>query len=117
MIESQVLKLQANTGNILTNGVDFVYSTIVEDGHPEVWQEISEEDFVYLNKVVTPREFILKLMSKGITREQIENLINTNDRVWAELNYATIISRANPLLDQLCGRFGLTPADVNELFD
>ena len=65
---------------------------------------------------MTPREFILALMNKGITREQLEALINSNDQVWAELNYATLITRANPLLDQLCGQFGLTSADVDELF-
>ena len=65
---------------------------------------------------MTPREFILKLMEKGITREQLETLINSSERVWAELNYATLITRANPLLDELCGQFGLTPADVDEMF-
>ena len=65
---------------------------------------------------MTPREFVLKLMEKGITRAQIEALINSNDQVWAELNYATLVTRANPLLDQLCSQFGLTTADVDEMF-
>ena len=56
------------------------------------------------------------LDDKGITKAQIEELINSNQQVWAELNYATRILRANPLLDELCGQFGLTPADVDEMF-
>ena len=80
------------------------------------WEEITEEYYRKLQAQMTPREFILALMAKGITREQIETLINSNDRVWAELNYATLITRANPLLDQLCGQFGLTTHDVDEMF-
>ena len=37
-------------------------------------------------------------------------------QVWAELNYATFIERKNPLLDELCGQFGLTPEDVDGIF-
>ena len=116
MQETQVIKLTADNGKMLTNGIDFVDSIYIENGNTEAWQEVTTQEVELMFKVLTPREFILKLMDKGITRGQIEALINTNDRVWAELNYATIISRANPLLDQLCGQFGLTPADVDELF-
>ena len=65
---------------------------------------------------MTPREFVLGMLSRGVTREQIENLIANNQQVWAELNYATYIERKNPLLDQLCGQFGLTPEDVDGIF-
>ena len=54
-------------------------------------------------------------MEKGVTKAQIEAL-NTSPQVWAELNFATMIMRANPLLDELCGQFGLTSADVDEMF-
>ena len=59
---------------------------------------------------------LVGMVKRGITRAQLEALINANDQVWAELNYATLITRANPLLDQLCSQFGLTPADVDEIF-
>jgi hypothetical protein len=65
---------------------------------------------------MTPREFVLGMLSRGVTREQIEELIADNQQVWAELNYATYVERKNPLLDQLCGLFGLTPGDVDGIF-
>lgn len=117
MITTQLTKLTADTGMVLTNGTDFTHSVLLREGEsPEAWQEITEEYYRKLQAQMTPREFILALMNKGITREQLEALINSNDQVWAELNYATLITRANPLLDQLCGQFGLTSADVDELF-
>ena len=101
----------------MTNGENFTHSVLLrEDESASDWSEITEEYYKKLIAKMTPREFILKLMGKGITREQLETLINSNDRVWAELNYATIITRANPLLDELCSQFGLTTSDVDELF-
>lgn len=117
MITTQLTKLTADTGMVLTNGVDFTHSVLLREGEsPKDWSEITEEYYRKLQAQMTPREFILKLFAKGITKAQLEELINSDDRVWAELNYATIINRANPLLDQLCGQFGLTPADVDEIF-
>lgn len=117
MITTTLTKLTANHGMVLTNGKDFTHSVLLrEDESPEDWSEITEEYYKKLIAKMTPREFILKLMEKGISREQLEDLINSNDRVWAELNYATEINRANPLLDELCGQFGLTIADVDEMF-
>lgn len=117
MITTQLTKLTASTGMVLTNGEQFTHSVLLREGEsPEAWSEITEDDYRRLMAKMTPREFILKLMQKGITRAEIEELINNNDQVWAELNYATLITRANPLLDQLCGQFGLTTTDVDEIF-
>ena len=117
MITTTLTKLTANHGMVLTNGKEFTHSILLREGEsPDNWSEITEEYYKKLIAKMTPREFILKLMEKGISREQLENLINSNDRVWAELNYATEIIRANPLLDELCGQFGLTIADVDEMF-
>ena len=117
MITETITTLRAEAGMVLTNGKEFTHSVMLAQGQsPEGWSEISETQFQKLMAKMTPREFILKLMEKGITRQQLEDLINENDRVWAELNYATEINRANPLLDQLCSRFGLTSSDVDELF-
>ena len=117
MITTQLTKLTADSGMVLTDGKQFTHSVLLREGEdPEDWQEITEEYYRKLIATMTPREFILKLMEKGITREQLEALINSNDQVWAELNYATLVSRANPLLDELCDQFGLTPADVDEMF-
>lgn len=117
MITELITTLRAEPGMVLTNGKEFTHSVMLAQGQsPEDWSEISESHFQRLMAKMTPREFILKLMEKGITRQQLEELINSNDRVWAELNYATEINRANPLLDQLCSLFGLTSSDVDELF-
>lgn len=117
MITTTLTKLTADTGMVLTNGKDFTHSVLLREGEsPKDWSEITEEYFRKLQANMTPREFILKLMEKGITREQLEALINSNDRVWAELNYATLVARANPLLDELCNQFGLTPDDVDKMF-
>lgn len=117
MITTTLTKLTASEGMILTDGTQFTHSVLLREGEdPEAWSEITLEYYRKLMAQMTPREFILALMQRGITREQIEALINSNDQVWAELNYATLITRANPLLDQLCGQFGLTPTDVDEIF-
>ena len=113
MITSQLTKLTAEAGYVLTDGEQFTHSVLLREGESaSAWSEITEEQHRLLMANMTPREFILKLM----TREQLEALINANDRVWAELNYATVITRANPLLDQLCSQFGLTPHDVDVIF-
>lgn len=117
MITDTLYQLTAEAGMVLTNGTDFTHSVLLRKGEsPEGWTEITEQQFRKLQANMTPREFILALMNKSITRAQLETLINANDRVWAELNYATVINRANPLLDQLCGQFGLTSDDLDEMF-
>ena len=65
---------------------------------------------------MTPREFVLGLINLGVTRLQIETLINANDIAWAELSYATCIVRGNPLLDLLCGQLGVTTEQLDNLF-
>lgn len=116
MITTQLTKLTASDGMVLTNGEQFTHSVLLREGESaSSWYEITQEYYRRLQAQMTPREFILKLLEKGITKEQIEAL-NSNPRVWAELNYATLIVRANPLLDELCGQFGLTTTDVDEMF-
>lgn len=117
MITTTLTKLTAEAGKVLTNGENFTHSVLLREGESvSDWSEITEEYYRKLQTNMTPREFILKLLEKGITREQIEALTNSSEQVWAELNYATEICRANPLLDELCGQFGLTPTDVDEIF-
>ena len=117
MITTSLTKLTAEAGMVLTDGKQFTHSVLLREGEsPQDWTEITESQYRKLQANMTPREFMLALMEKGITREQVETLISANDRVWAELNYATVINRANPLLDQLCGQFGLTSADLDEMF-
>ena len=118
MITKTLIKLEADAGMILTDGINFSHTVLLrEDEEPNKWVEITLEDYKKIHANITPREFILALLAKGVTKEQLENLINSNVQVWAELNYATVINRANPLLDELCGLFNLTPADIDEIFN
>lgn len=117
MKKYNLIHLQAEDNMYLTDGTRFVKSIDIGQGQSEDdWREINDYEFRKMTAKLTPREFILALLSRGITREQIEELISENQQVWAELNYATFIERKNPLLDQLCGLFGLTPEDVDGIF-
>lgn len=117
MITTQLTKLTAGEGMVLTDGTNFSHSILLREGEsPEKYQEITEDYWRRLIAQMTPREFLLALINKGKTREQIEAIINSDDRVWAELTGATTIVRANPLLDQLCGLLNLTTADIDEMF-
>ena len=112
-----LIHLQADDKKYLTDGKRIVKSIDIGQGQSEDdWREIDEYEFKKMTATLTPREFILALLNRGVTREQIEELISSNQQVWAELNYATFIERKNPLLDALCSQFGLTPEDVDELF-
>ena len=117
MKKYNLIHLQAEDGMYLTNGTRFVKSINIGEGQSEDdWIEVTEAFVRKQRARMTPREFILALLNRGVTREQIEELIKSNQQVWAELNYATYIERKNPLLDALCSQFGLTPEDVDELF-
>jgi len=117
MITTTLTKLTASTGMVLTNGKNFTHSVLLrEDESPEDWSEITEEYFRKLQAQMTPREFLLALINKGKTREQIEAIINSDDKIWAELTGATAIIRANPLLDLLCSKLDLTPNDLDKMF-
>ena len=117
MQKTTLIHLKADDDKFLTDGTRFVKAITIGEGQSvDDWQEVSETYVKKQRARMTPREFILGLLSRGITREQIEELIAQNQQVWAELNYATYIERKNPLLDQLCGQFGLTTEDVDGLF-
>ena len=117
MQTKQITRLIADEGKYLRKDNQFYKTVDLKDNETASdYEEIAEKVMKKYYAQMTPREFILGLLSRGITREQIENLISANEQVWAELNYATYIERKNPLLDQLCGQFGLTEEDVDGIF-
>ena len=117
MKKTDLIFLEADNDKYLTDGKRFVKSITIGEGQSvDDWQEVSEAYMKKQTAAITPREFILAILDKGITREQIESLIASNQQVWAELNYSTYIERKNPLLDELCGQFGLTPEDIDHIF-
>jgi len=117
METKQITRLIADEGKYLIKNNQFYKTVDLKDGESASdYTEVSEKEMKKFYAQMTPREFILGLLSRGITRTQIEDLIAINEQVWAELNYATFIERKNPLLDQFCEQFGLTPEDVDGLF-
>lgn len=65
---------------------------------------------------MTPRDFLLAITSMGIEWSQIKSLMAQNPQVEIELNYCQYVYRGNPLLDELCGNFGVTSQQLDELF-
>ena len=117
MQTKQITRLTADENMYLMKDNQFYKTVDLKDGESaEDYTEVSEKVMKKYYAQMTPREFVLGLLSRGITREQIEELIKSNQQVWAELNYATFIERKNPLFDELCGQFGLTPEDVDGIF-
>lgn len=116
MQQTILIHLQADEGKYLTDGNRFVKMINVDEQSVDDWSEVTEAYVKKQRAQLTPREFILAMLNKGISREQIEGLIASNNQVWAELNYATYIERKNPLLDEFCSQFGLTPEDIDHIF-
>ena len=117
MQTKQITRLIADEGMYLRKENNFYKTVDLKDGESTSdYEEVAEKVMKKYYAQMTPREFVLGMLSRGVTREQIENLIAENQQVWAELNYATYIERKNPLLDELCSQFGLTPEDVDGIF-
>ena len=117
MQTKQITRLTADEGMYLRKENNFYKTVDLKDGETAAdYEEVDEKVMKKYYAQMTPREFVLGMLSRGVTREQIEELIANNQQVWAELNYATYIERKNPLLDQLCSQFGLTPEDVDGIF-
>lgn len=117
MQTTTITRLTADEGMYLRKDNQFYKTVDLKDGETASdYEEVAEKVMKKYYAQMTPREFVLGMLSRGVTREQIEGLIAENQQVWAELNYATYIERKNPLLDQLCSQFGLTPEDVDGIF-
>ena len=65
---------------------------------------------------MTPRDFLLAIAGMGVDFAKIKELMATNPQVEIELNYCNYVYRGNALLDQLCGQFGITTTQLDELF-
>lgn len=117
MQTTTITRLTADEGMYLRKDNNFYKTVDLKDGESASdYEEVAEKVMKKYYAQMTPREFVLGMLSRGVTREQIEGLIAENQQVWAELNYATYIERKNPLLDQLCSQFGLTQEDVDGIF-
>lgn len=71
---------------------------------------------------VTQRQLRLVLLTKSITAEMVEGVINqlpepARSGALIEFNYASYYDRSNPLINQLGGVFKLSEEDLNEIFN
>ena len=78
-------------------------------------KEQEEEKRVAMLRM-TPRDFLLAITGMGVDFAKIKELMVTNPQVEIELNYCNYVYRGNALLDQLCGQFGITTTQLDELF-
>lgn len=78
-------------------------------------KELEEKKRVAMLKM-TPRDFLLAITGMGVDFAKIKELMATNPQVEIELNYCNYVYRGNALLDQLCCQFGITTAQLDELF-
>lgn len=94
---------------------------IISDGkliaNPDYQKEKEQEEKKRVAMLkMTPRDFLLAITGMGVDFAKIKELMATNPQVEIELNYCNYVYRGNALLDQLCGQFGITPAQLDELF-
>ena len=78
-------------------------------------KELEEKKRVAKLKM-TPRDFLLAITQMGVDFAKIKELMAANPQVEIELNYCNYVERGNALLDQLCGQFGITTTQLDELF-
>ena len=78
-------------------------------------KELEEKKRVAKLKM-TPRDFLLAITQMGVDFAKIKELMAANPQVEIELNYCNYVYRGNALLDQLCGQFGITTTQLDELF-
>ena len=88
---------------------------LVENPKYNEQKELEEKKRVAKLKM-TPRDFLLAITQMGVDFAKIKELMAANPQVEIELNYCNYVERGNALLDQLCGQFGITTTQLDELF-
>ena len=78
-------------------------------------KELEEKKRIAMLRM-TPRDFLLAITQMGVDFAKIKELMAANPQVEIELNYCNYVYRGNALLDQLCGQFGITTTQLDELF-
>ena len=78
--------------------------------------EQKEKERVAMLKM-TPRDFLLACTQKlGIKWADLKALMDTNEQVAIELQFCNFVYRGNELLDKLCGNFGVTSGQLDNLY-
>lgn len=80
-------------------------------------EELARAFFAERSKdVVTQRQFRLSLLQVGIDPDNITKMLANDKAALIEWNYATVIDRQHPLVDQLGAALNKTPQEVDALF-
>lgn len=79
-------------------------------------QEAKEQERI-ANLKMTPRDFLLGLIDMGASYSDIKALIAQNEQAELELNYCQNVYRGNPLLDSLCEIIGVSPQQLDDMFN
>lgn len=95
--------------------IDFRENNIVALKETDEELAQKEKERIAMLKM-TPRDFLLAVVDMGVDYSKIKELIASNPQVEIELQYCNNVYRGNPLLDQLCGNFGVTAEQLDELF-
>lgn len=117
----------ANTREELEEKIKFYSNCVMEetdkeyklfDGQillPEKIEQKNKERIAMLK--MTPGDFLLACTKKlGIKWADLKALMDANEQVAIELQFRNFVYRGNPLLDQLCGQFGVTSEQLDNLF-
>lgn len=95
----------------------YIYSAGNIIVNPNVEQELAEKEAKEKAQLhMLPLDFVNGLEELGVTFEQLEALAKANTEVRKQLRLCTHVYRGNPLLDELCGNFGVTPEQLDLLF-
>ena len=85
--------------------------------NPDYEQEQAAKERERIGQLqVTKRVFALGLQQLGITYSQLKELIATSEQAQLEWDLCVELLRGNPLLDIMCGQLGITPAQIDYIF-
>lgn len=84
------------------------------------WFDTPESAYAYFSNStddVTPRQFRLSLLNNGINPSVITDILKNNESALIEWEYATTISKSNPLIYELANVLNKTENDIDEIFN
>ena len=119
LVDSSKETLETKTAlmsNITIEETDIDYQLVNgEYVTPEVAVQKEKERVAMLK--MTPRDFLLACTQElGIEWSKLKELMDSNEQVAIELQFCNFVYRGNELLDKLCGNFGVTSEQLDNLF-
>lgn len=125
--QNELIIQLADTKEELEEKIKFCPDCVIEETNKEyklfegqilLPEEITQKEKERIAMLkMTPRDFLLACTQKlGIKWTNLKTLMDTNEQVAIELQFCNFVYRGNPLLDQLCGQFGVTSEQLDELF-